>query len=415
MSENKELHTCILCEAPGARACARCRSCHYCSKECQLDDWPVHKLVCASFTKFDTSTRPSKDHFLGIMFGQDEARPRFTWLHCPSRLDDDTGMTWQHPDFEDVSGLGPTAASIPITTDALLQRRLDDTINLCYRDTFLVDGSRFNRSVEAVLATLPGPTHDWRGPMAVVGKKGLTIDPWDCRDLEVKEFRYVADYFISYGRWPLDIPDRNMTSGTTVQGVKINCVGDRQTFGKPQYELVAVSPDDAIFSGYWQDTSDIADRIGLPILTRRLPFSLSWAGPAETTRQKFDDVSPETNQEATFLHLCCDPKADGFPTGPVWGWAGPRWQNDVGSVLVIRRDRKPLAPMHVEALCTYCRYEVQPLVAHTLREYEPDEPLERGFVWKMICRPLFSIHWYKLCDRKREERVRDFAEFPYNV
>lgn len=32
---------CVVCDKPDARACAGCKSCSYCSKECQQNDWCV--------------------------------------------------------------------------------------------------------------------------------------------------------------------------------------------------------------------------------------------------------------------------------------------------------------------------------------------------------------------------------------
>ncbi|KAH6975009.1 hypothetical protein BKA56DRAFT_589904 [Ilyonectria sp. MPI-CAGE-AT-0026] len=405
---------CTICETPGARACARCKSSHYCSKECQLDDWPVHKLLCASFSSFAMSARPSETHFRGIFFPQDRPKPQVAWLDCQWHDDEDDGIKWQHPDLNPFLGPDSWPKSIPIQTDAVLQRILPDTINICYRDGFLVDGSMPNRSAAAVVATLPGQSHDWRGPIIVVGKKGQGLDPPQCRDLDMNDFRYIADYLISYGRWSLDIRDSGMTSADkVVKGIRINCLGDRQVLGKPHFEPVDVHSTDSIFDDFWHDTSDIADRIGLPLLTRRCPVSLRWA--REKRLPDFGSQSPCNNQDATFLHLCCDSKADSYPSGPGWSWAGWQWQNHVGSVIVVRRDKKPLAPMHVEALCTYCRYDVRPLMGHTMGEYEPDEPLTRDLVLKMICRPTFSICWYKLRDRKRTEGDDLSAPFPYSV
>ncbi|KAH9848255.1 hypothetical protein C2E23DRAFT_740102 [Lenzites betulinus] len=51
------LPSCARCYKPDSRAggiqlkrCARCTAVRYCSKECQREDWPVHKKVCQSAT-----------------------------------------------------------------------------------------------------------------------------------------------------------------------------------------------------------------------------------------------------------------------------------------------------------------------------------------------------------------------------
>ncbi|KAF8847174.1 hypothetical protein BDZ45DRAFT_607838 [Acephala macrosclerotiorum] len=183
-----------------------------------------------------------------------------------------------------------------------------------------------------------------------------------------------------------------------VKGVKINCIGDREMFNKPHFEAVNISSIDPIFSDY--DTSDIVKRIGLPIFTLRRPLNLS----------------PFNNQDATFLHLCCDLKADFDLCAETLGcgWASKQWQNNVGSTVVVRQDKKPLSTLHVEALCRYCCYEIRPLLAHSMGEHAPEEPMTTDAVLAMICRPTFVISWYKLLDENRKRKDTD-AAFPYDV
>jgi hypothetical protein len=91
---------------------------------------------------------------------------------------------------------------IPIQYNQVLNRNLSDTICVSHRDTFLFDGSKPNKSIAAITATEPGQYHDWRGPIAAYGKRGLGIDPIHCRDLDMNDFRHVTDYFLSYGYTP---------------------------------------------------------------------------------------------------------------------------------------------------------------------------------------------------------------------
>nr|XP_016925736.2 zinc finger MYND domain-containing protein 10 homolog [Drosophila suzukii] len=39
-------HSCATCEGKAKKKCASCKQVHYCSRDCQLKDWPQHKLVC---------------------------------------------------------------------------------------------------------------------------------------------------------------------------------------------------------------------------------------------------------------------------------------------------------------------------------------------------------------------------------
>jgi hypothetical protein len=75
-----------------------------------------------------------------------------------------------------------------------------------------------------------------------------------------------------------------------------------------------------------------------------------------------------------------------------------QWQDDVGSLVVVRKDKKPLLPLHMEALAGYCRNEVQPLMGHSNGEYYPEEPMKKDDVLRTICRPMFAIYWNKFTE-----------------
>ena len=43
--------TCCVCDAVTTKKCARCKSVFYCSRECQLEQWQRHRLLCAPCAK----------------------------------------------------------------------------------------------------------------------------------------------------------------------------------------------------------------------------------------------------------------------------------------------------------------------------------------------------------------------------
>ena len=229
------------------------------------------------------------------------------------------------------------------------------------------------------------------------GKTEPGLDALANRDLDMADFKHIADYFLSYGHRPLLESPPEVTE--RIKGVRINCLGDVKMMKKPHFEEVEVPGSDSIFSMH--STSDIADRIGIPILTRRCPPDPKWANREDVM---FGGSSPFKNQDATFLHQCCDPKAEfDMVTGSLgWGWCPMQWQNEVGSVIVVRNDKKPLLPMHMEALVRYCRYEIQPLLAHSIGEYHPEVPMKKKDVLRMICRPTFVIYWAKFCMENKD-------------
>ena len=300
---------------------------------------------------------------------------------------------------------------MPIQYNPVLERELSNTIDICYRDAFLTDGSKSNKSIATIIATKPGEYPDWRGPIIAYGNVGQGINPTACRDLDMNDFRHITDFFLSYDYKPTSATHQSVD--VKVQAVRINCVGDQKLFNKPHYEAVEITLTDPIFSEH--DTSDITKRIGLPIFTRRCPPDPKWAN--KRGNKIFERGSPFNNPDATFLHLCCDPKAGFDPhSGSLgWAWAPKPWQNSVGSVIVVRQDKKSLLPLHMEALCKYCRYEIRPLLAHSIGEYDPEERMKPDAVLAMICRPTFIIFYYKLLsERDREVEATDVPT-PYEM
>jgi hypothetical protein len=128
----------------------------------------------------------------------------------------------------------------------VLKSALSDTVYVCYRDTFLIDGSKANHSIAGITDIKSGQSYDWRGPIIAYGKVGLGTNQTACKDVDMTDFRHIADYFLSYGSNPTSATQQ--TTGVFVSGVRINCLGDRNMFTKPHFEAVKVPLTDAIFS-----------------------------------------------------------------------------------------------------------------------------------------------------------------------
>ncbi len=401
---------CIICNESSSRFCGRCKSARYCSRACQHADWPTHKLLCAAFSNFDVARRPSKDHLRAILFPADKEKPEVIWLHCEWRNDDDD-HPFQFADTEPILGADAFGSEFIVQYNTVLKRKISNAIRVCYRDAFLIDGSRRNKSFATIAATQPGEYHDWRGPIITYGREGPDLEEPACRDLDMNDFRHITDHLLTYGREPA--PATQQAAVEKIKGVMINCLGDQKVLNKPKFEAVEIPSVDPIFSSSGHDVSDIARRIGLPIFTRRCPPDPKWAKDEKS--KLFKGMSPLNNQDATFLHLCCDPEAEhNLRTGIWgWGWVSEQWQYGAGSVLVVREDRKPLFPLHAEALCRYCRNEIRPLFAHSMGEYAPEKPMEKDAVVAMICRPTFVISWYRLLEEKGKEGEDTDAPYPY--
>ncbi|KAB2576816.1 HIT/MYND zinc finger-like protein [Lasiodiplodia theobromae] len=396
MDGPKEL--CLTCNKPAASSCARCHCSKYCSKDCQAADHQTHKLLCRAYSSLNRSVRPSHEHKLGIFFPQDDRKPKLVWVHFSWHDDDEVdyghgfGSRFQMADSE--QHLGEMGAESQIQYNTVLKRELSNTIRIAYRDAFLKDGSQPNQAIQSLPARR-GNIFDWRGPILAYGMHGLGLDQTVSRDLDLNDFRHLVDYLVTYLNHETDgacRPDGN--SNKKVKGVKINCQGDQDAFGLPAFQEVEVPGTHPIFVGVDHDTSEIAARVGIALLTRKYPASSAWA--KATTRGH-----PYVNQPATFLHLAC---RDDETAGAAWGWAPPPWQHDVGSVLAVRADQKPLHPLHVEALCRFCQFEMGPMFEHSLGMYSAKtKPLKKDLVLAHATRPFFELFWGKMLDQKLKE------------
>lgn len=395
MSSSSAVLSCTLCDKQDAKFCSRCKCILYCSKECQKADWSTHKLLCASFPTFATSNRPTADHYRAVLFDPDKAKPEFVWLPCEWLQGDDGEADYQMLKTNTFIGGDTFPRHEPIQYNPRLEKTLPNTIFITYRDTFLIDGSRPNRSVASIHATQPGEYHSWSGPIIAYAKEGTSFDPPVCRDFDTIDFRHLADFFLSYGY----TPPKAQASVQRVKGVRINCLGDVKMLKRPHFEEIELPTTDAIFTNHY--TSGIADRIGIPILTQKCPPDPKWANSEDAM---FEGWSHFNNQDATFLHQCCDPGAKGNPsTGSLgWGWCSMPWQKRVGSVIVVRKDKKPLLPMHMEALANYCQKEIRPLLAHSIGEYHTEEPIKKDHVLRIICRPMFVIYWNRFTEERKD-------------
>ncbi|KAI1840214.1 hypothetical protein JX266_013581 [Neoarthrinium moseri] len=71
---------CVMCDKPGQKKCGKCNQAAYCSRECQVADWPQHKALCKTFGDFAEDKRPSNSHVRAILFPAADDKPRFIWL-----------------------------------------------------------------------------------------------------------------------------------------------------------------------------------------------------------------------------------------------------------------------------------------------------------------------------------------------
>jgi MYND finger len=397
---------CTICNSPNSRSCASCRSVAYCSLECQQADWPVHKTLCKTFKAFQSSTRHSSSSKLGLLLPVDSKTPRLVWIECEQIENDEYEPPSEYPHVQSLLGTDkPFPEHKPINRNVFRGFDLDHRVYVVCRETFLVDGSKTNICVAEL--TRGAMLYDWRGPIVILSMPGTSIGACMYQDITLSDLRTAVDYFLSYGDEPIEdlealTRSMSLTSrprGVKAQGVRINCLGDQKVFGVEQYVAVAVPPDHPVFQS---TPTGISTHMGLPLLMRKYPPDRAWKG---------DKDMPYENLPATFMNLNADMSSE------QWGWAPLHWQNDVGSVIVVRKDGKDLTARQAEAFAYYCQFKLQPVFEDSLGGGYVDRTRE-AVVSQFLTRKKFE-QFFDIFKREQARDCRDeswLAErSPYNV
>jgi hypothetical protein len=317
-----------MCKAEGTKHCGECKDALYCSAECQISDRSVHKLLCKEFKNF--AVRPQEDMVRAILFPEKEVQPKFVWVKY-----EDTGY---HQTSESYKHLGVHSNSDverqTFLANIMQNTNLHHALEISHRFEFLTPSLGLTKNRCLFKATKQKMPHDWRGPILVhrMTEKG---DKGKYQDMGMQDLRDTVDCFEAYGNENL----REAWNGrghNKISAVKIACKGELPS-GTEKYTSVSIPLPHRILSN---KTSQISELIGIPITAMKYPVDKTW--------------SSWENVEATFLHLDCDPASN------FWGFAPMYWQNNVGNVLVCREDGKELLPRQLEAICSFCQFEISP-------------------------------------------------------
>lgn len=356
-----------------------------------------------------------------ILFPVNSDKPELVWFD-PNDI----------PAAKSFLGTGSPVGNVTPDYDGILDRELGMSFHILYREHFLNNGSENNKSIAKICATTVKWWYPYRGPHIVFGANvdsqvgsgddtddgagAISVDGSeeclkegsDNRDLDMNDFAHIANFYITHEQ---SQSVKQQLKRVEISGVRINCIGDQRMLEKPVFEKVKISSIHPIFTRH--DSSDIADRDGLAIYTQRLPFDPKWKNDR---RNAIFNKDPCGNVPATHLHICLDPEAEMEPNGQLgWGMPPRQWQVDVGSVLVVRQDKKPLSTFDIEALCKYCQCEAYPLFEHNTGEWAEQEPLFNEDLLNMICQPAFAIKWRHWQDGKPKDSADADAPYPFTL
>jgi hypothetical protein len=56
----------------------------------------------------------------------------------------------------------------------------------------------------------------------------------------------------------------------------------------------------------------------------------------------------------------------------------------------------------MEAIASYCRDEVLPVLSHSMGTYNEETPMTKELALSIICRPMFEIHWHKFISERKD-------------
>ncbi|PVH85600.1 hypothetical protein DL98DRAFT_651003 [Cadophora sp. DSE1049] len=406
------LSRCIICDKPNAKACAVCQV-----------DWPLHKTLCKKLSRLPKAPRPKSPVRLGILLSADDPDSKLVWV--PSQQAPEPNSTSTHEEIVVHHLLGDpiteTVESFNISKNEVREYTLDHTVVLYARDNWLNDGSKPNQAALALTDwELP---YDWRGSILVMNYKGLVgknispsansgapivlsatqiggeMEPYqDFQDITLADYRSAIDYLSCHRKNvkrgdeysnliatesengqmselqilmdKLMADEAEQEKHRKVKGVLIQCEGDiginkKQSGRWERYSEVAISKQHSI----WNSEPTPASKImGLPLLVKKQPHNPAWN---QNDHTRFD------NQPATFLNLTVDPKVE-----DMWGFAPPEWQNQVGSVLLVRKDQKNLDREQAWALAEFMQFRVSDAFEDAMESGE--ERQRRAAVLKML-------------------------------
>lgn len=405
---------CSYCSAASSERCVRCNSISYCSKACRASDWETHQFICDEYKQLDPNTRPTRSHCLAFFFPADEDKPMLAWIDTTFH-EKEKYVRINSDDLDIFLGLTSSrTAPMLVQYNERTKMRLQDFIVIKQRDTCLTDGCKLNPGILQLV-----PNSYWRGPLVAVAQIGTSSKPTGYRDVNPMDFGHLVDHFRSHAartdKGPSTVPwdsprpnggqDAPVTvqlsapakvrrlspaTGVTVKGVRINCPGD-QVNGKPKYEPVEVPLSDAVFTH--GEKSGISILINLPVLARKCDID------SASQNVKLEGAS---NESASHMYVCCDPEAKNDGDNSGFGRIPMRWLAAVGSVLVVREDKKPLTPFHAEVLADYCQFRARPYFLHARGEYWPCERMTPMEVCSAITMKTFYIFFAEACCKHRK-------------
>lgn len=153
---------CASCHSPiSLKRCNNCQIIHYCSTQCQTNDWRFHKLLCKQSNT--TASRPDATYRRALYLSDNTEKPRFIWL----KYSDDGRPLDKAKCFTAVSG-----DLRDVGTIAFHDRHVPYWIQISYDRNMHGRELKDNRCVKKLLSIVGESATgrlEWRGPLVAIG------------------------------------------------------------------------------------------------------------------------------------------------------------------------------------------------------------------------------------------------------
>jgi hypothetical protein len=176
---------CVVCNKKSTKICSKCKKIDYCSKQCQISDWPLcHKFFCESLPFPSRQIDEKSIHgFLLEVTGNIKI--------VKVKINNES------PDFNPFFG-HHSIGQYTLPRKPYIEQNLENSLKFSFRDNFFNDGSISNKCIKNI--TNNKNNHDWRGSMLVIKIKGLEGEfPCKYIDIEMKDIQDIKDFLIWYG------------------------------------------------------------------------------------------------------------------------------------------------------------------------------------------------------------------------
>ncbi|OAL01043.1 hypothetical protein IQ06DRAFT_347119 [Phaeosphaeriaceae sp. SRC1lsM3a] len=193
---------CAMCPNIGTFRCTGCGDIKYCSKQCQKNDWPIHKILCKTIKDFSEAQRPGSDYKRAIRFPLNSDQPHFFWLQFGSK----PGATFNGslsegestPVLRELLGATDTdynGGTMDVFRSVVLNRQVENRFDLIGKfiegdcQDIVPEGER-NKSMAKIDQEL---SDAWYGEVVACGNQHLSGGSKRSYDLGPLEFRHAVD------------------------------------------------------------------------------------------------------------------------------------------------------------------------------------------------------------------------------